>query len=420
MIYKSMTNKICPLPWNHLSIQQNGDFRVCCQCVYPPFARPTNKDGTIMNIKNNSIDDARNSDLHNQIREQMLKGEEPVECKLCWDEESIGFKSKRLHMLQEYPIDKIIDITPLPLTYIDIRFGNLCNLKCRSCGPSDSSLWYDDHVELSGNKEFNFYSGTNYQLEKINNVWTLKNDDFHWYEDENFWDMIRTVIPNVDRLYLTGGEPWVNKSQWRLLELCVSLNQAKNIILEYNSNLTKIPNNALELWSEFKKVNIGCSIDAIGDLANYVRYPSEWNEIENNIKLLGTSHIRNIVAKFSPTVSVFNVLGVLDVADWLKSNRLPNIRPLPSYHILNGPDYQNLTVLPIETKNWIIEQYELWFKNNENQRAHYMPILKFMTSADNSHLLPKLKHQTEILDKSRNQNVSDYLPWLGKILENID
>jgi len=415
-----MTNKICPLPWNHLSIQQNGDFRVCCQCVYPPFARPTNKDGTIMNIKNNSIDDARNSDLHNQIREQMLKGEEPVECKLCWDEESIGFKSKRLHMLQEYPIDKIIDITPLPLTYIDIRFGNLCNLKCRSCGPSDSSLWYDDHVELSGNKEFNFYSGTNYQLEKINNVWTLKNDDFHWYEDENFWDMIRTVIPNVDRLYLTGGEPWVNKSQWRLLELCVSLNQAKNIILEYNSNLTKIPNNALELWSEFKKVNIGCSIDAIGDLANYVRYPSEWNEIENNIKLLGTSHIRNIVAKFSPTVSVFNVLGVLDVADWLKSNRLPNIRPLPSYHILNGPDYQNLTVLPIETKNWIIEQYELWFKNNENQRAHYMPILKFMTSADNSHLLPKLKHQTEILDKSRNQNVSDYLPWLGKILENID
>jgi sulfatase maturation enzyme AslB (radical SAM superfamily) len=373
-----------------------------------------------MNIKNNSIDDARNSDLHNQIREQMLKGEEPVECKLCWDEESIGFKSKRLHMLQEYPIDKIIDITPLPLTYIDIRFGNLCNLKCRSCGPSDSSLWYDDHVELSGNKEFNFYSGTNYQLEKINNVWTLKNDDFHWYEDENFWDMIRTVIPNVDRLYLTGGEPWVNKSQWRLLELCVSLNQAKNIILEYNSNLTKIPNNALELWSEFKKVNIGCSIDAIGDLANYVRYPSEWNEIENNIKLLGTSHIRNIVAKFSPTVSVFNVLGVLDVADWLKSNRLPNIRPLPSYHILNGPDYQNLTVLPIETKNWIIEQYELWFKNNENQRAHYMPILKFMTSADNSHLLPKLKHQTEILDKSRNQNVSDYLPWLGKILENID
>ena len=153
-----MTKKICPLPWNHLMIQQNGDFRLCCQTVAPPFARPTNEDGTVMNIKSNTIDDARNSELHNRVRSQMLAGEEPPECKLCWDEEKIGLNSKRMHMLKEYPIDKIIDINPLPLKYIDIRFGNLCNLKCRSCGPSDSSLWYDDHVELSGSKEFNFYT----------------------------------------------------------------------------------------------------------------------------------------------------------------------------------------------------------------------------------------------------------------------
>jgi len=414
-----MTIKICPIPWNHLMIQQNGDFRLCCQTITPPFARPTTEDGTVMNIKSNTIDEARNSELHKRVRAQMLAGEEPSECNLCWDEEKIGFKSKRLHMLKEYSIDKIININPLPLAYIDIRFGNLCNLKCRSCGPSDSSLWYDDHVELSGSKEFNFYTGTNYQLERINNVWTLKNDDFHWYEDENFWSMMRTIIPNVDRLYLTGGEPWVNKSQWRLVELCVELNQSKNIILEYNSNLTKIPSNAQELWKQFKAVNIGCSIDAVGELANYVRYPSVWSEVEDNIKLLGNFSHRNILAKFSPTVSVFNVLGILEIADWLKLNKLPNIRPIPSYHILNGPDYQNLTVLPLETKNWIIEQYEAWFKNNESQRAHYSPILKFMMNADNSHLLTDLKYQTQILDKSRNQNVNDYLPWLGKILENV-
>jgi hypothetical protein len=413
-----MTKKICPLPWNHLMIQQNGDFRLCCQTITPPFARPTNEDGTVMNIKSNSIDEARNSELHNRVRAQMLAGEEPPECKLCWDEEKIGFNSKRLHMLREYSIDKIIDINPLPLTYIDIRFGNLCNLKCRSCGPSDSSLWYDDHVALTGSKEFNFYAGGNYQLENINNVWTLKNDDFRWYEDEKFWDMLTTIIPNVDRLYLVGGEPWVNKSQWRLLELCVELGHSKNIILEYNSNLTKMPTTALELWSKFKTVNIGCSIDAVGDLANYVRYPSVWSEVEDNIRLLGENYNRNIVAKFSPTVSVFNILGILDVADWLRTNRFYTLRPIPSYHILNRPDTQNITILPLETKEWIIEQYEIWFKNNEAQRAHYTPILKFMMSEDNSHLLPKLKQQTEILDKSRDQNIADYLPWLAKILEN--
>ena len=424
-----MSDKICPILWNHISIQQNGDYRVCCQCVYPPFAKLQDAEGNFLNVLTTDINEARNSLLHTQIRKQMLNGVEPPECRLCWEDEKIGIMSKRQHMRKEYDItsiirdkNSVIDTDKFPLKYIDIRFGNLCNLSCRSCGPGDSSLWYDDYVAVNGVSEFSFYGSTNYKFEKINNVWALKNKDFSWYEDEKFWEMIEKVLPHVDRLYLTGGEPWVNKSQWRLLNLCVEHGYSKNIMLEYNSNLTVLPDNAEEIWSKFKFVNIGCSIDAVGPLAYYVRYPSDWIKLETNILKLGNFPMNNLQAKFSPTISVFNILGFLDVAEWLITHRMRNIRPFPSYHLLHGPSFQNIKVLPLETKQWIVEQYNAWFEKDRNHmmfKDKFQPILTFMMSEDHSHMLPELKRTTEILDAQRGQNINDILPWLGNILSNL-
>jgi len=420
-----MSNKICPLPWNHISIQHNGDYRMCCQCVYPPFGKPG------MRVQDVDIDSVRNSELHKRVRRQMLAGEEPAECKLCWDEEALGLKSKRVHMLTHYSIDKIqtapidgsINIEEFPLQYVDIRFGNLCNLKCRTCGPPDSSLWYEDFVALNtpNKTEFDYYGTNKYQLENINNVWTLKHDDFTWYDDENFWTSFAKLIPYIDRLYLTGGEPWFNKAQWRLLELCVSIGYSKNILLEYNSNMTKIPDYAKGLWDQFKLIQVGCSIDAVGDLANYIRFPSKWEEVEANVRKI--AEMNTMTAKFAPTISVFNVLGFLDLIDWLQFNRVYRLRPIPSFHILQGPDYQNLTVLPLETKKMIVERYEYWFSLadfREKLRLQLTPILDFMMSADNSHLLPKLKSNTQKLDSIRNQNIRDFLPWLADVLDKVE
>jgi hypothetical protein len=417
-----MTNKICPLPWNHLSVQQNGDFRMCCQCVHPPFGK------TGMRVQEHSIDRARNSELHQRVRSQMLAGEESPECQLCWDEERAGLPSKRLHMLKHYPIDNIqhfqssiIDTDIFPLEYIDLRFGNLCNMKCRSCGPSDSSLWYDDIVAMSGKDTFEFYSTNTYQLKEINNTWTLKNDDFTWYEDEKFWDMMRKIVPHINRLYLTGGEPLINKAQWRLLDLCIELGVSGQIILEYNTNMTRIPDNAFTIWSQFKEIHIGCSIDAVGDLAYYMRYPIHWNEIQGNVFKLGNANCTNLLAKFSPTISVFNILELLTMADWLRENRMSNIRPVPSFHILEGPYYQNIQILPKETKEWICAEYEKWYASapwRMRYKSQFDSVLNYMNAQDRSHLIRDLKEHTEKLDKHRNQNVADYVPWLAKILEN--
>lgn len=407
-----------------MMIQQNGDFRLCCQCVHPPFGKLD------MRVQDQSIDEARNSDLHQRVRSQMLAGKEPTECQLCWDEERLGLTSKRLHMLKHYTIDKIsqttlgiIDIKEFPVEYLDLRFGNLCNMKCRSCGPGDSSLWYEDVEAVSSPNDitFNFYLSKQYQLKKINNAWTLKNDDFTWYESEEFWTMMQTIMLHADRLYLTGGEPLINKAQWRLLDLCIELGVSDKIVLEYNTNMTRIPDTAFDIWRQFKQVHIGCSIDAVNELAYYIRYPGKWDEIHNNIVKLGNAECDNLTAKFAPTISVFNILGFLKLTDWLHDNYMPKLRPTPSFHILEGPGYQNIQTLPNETKDWIVSQYNDWYDSapwRKRHKSQFDNILSYMQAQDRSHLLTDLKNHTAKLDKHRGQTLSDYVPWLAKILDN--
>lgn len=419
-----MTNKTCPALWNHIAIQQNGDYRVCCQCTYPPYGKPI-KDNQAMNIQQYSIGEVRNSDLHKKIRQQMVNGIEPEECKLCFDQERLGLSSKRLYLKESYDLnysladDGSIDLNEHKIKSIDVRFGNLCNMKCRSCGPADSSLWYEDIGQLSNDKEVDFYTTKNYKLEIKNNVWVLNNEDFFWYEQEKFWESARSFLLSVDRIYITGGEPLINKAHWRLLDLAIELQVSKNILLEYNTNMSKLPANCFDIWKQFKRVDIGCSIDAVGDLAYYMRFPVKWDIVEKNIQLLTSSNTENIYAKFAPTISVFNILGFLDVVELQKRYRSKVIRRIsPSFHTLVNPEWYSVQILPLETKKDIIEKYNEWYQQADWKMAlkpKFDKILEYMMQEDKSHLLPKFIEMTRSLDKLRNQNLANTLPWLAKV-----
>lgn len=419
-----MSTKTCPVLWNHIAIQQNGDYRVCCQCTYPPYGKPV-KDNQVMNVQQYSIDEVRNSELHKKIRLQMVNDIEPEECKLCFDQERLGLTSRRLYLKESYNAyyslmdsQGTIDLHEHRLKIIDVRFGNLCNMKCRSCGPADSSLWYEDITYFNEKKEFDFYTNKNYKLEQKNNVWTLNNNDFFWYEEDKFWNYAETFLYSVDRIYITGGEPFINKAHWKLLDLAINLGISDNIILEYNSNMSKLPNNCFDIWKHFKRVDIGCSIDAVGDLAYYMRFPVKWDIIEKNIQRLSFSGAKNIYAKFAPTISVFNILGFLDVVELQYKYKSPIIRRnFPSFHTLVGPEYYNIQILPLETKKVIIEKYNEWYHEDGWKMAtkfNFDKILDYMMMEDRSHLIPKFVEITRSLDSIRNQNLTDTIPWLAK------
>jgi sulfatase maturation enzyme AslB (radical SAM superfamily) len=429
-------SSICPIPWTHIGIQQNGDFRICCQAIYAPFGKLKDNDVTL-NIKNTDINSARNHKDFKSLRLQMLKNQKPELCKLCYKEEDVGLNSKRKFMLKKYDVsfydaltaeDGSISSDQFPLRYIDIRFGNLCNLKCRYCGPGDSSLWYEDFVEHHKTDVINYYGQQDYKLEQVNNKWTIKSLDFEWYEDEKFWREIKNLLPYIDRYYFTGGEPTINKTHYNLLQLIIDEGYSSKVVLEYNSNMVAIPEKLYEQWDQFQEVAIGCSIDGYQEYAYYMRYPSKWPDLEENLDILGYRSNKRINGSISTTINVFNILNFLDLTKWLLSKNYTRIKKSPSYHVLEGPSSMSVQVLPQETKEYIRQQYELFYTEIDNLygkgwgdefRKNYSGIINYMMAKDNSQLLPILAKETKSLDAIRNQNIANVIPWLAKILEEV-
>ena len=428
-------SSICPIPWTHVGIQQNGDFRICCQAIYSPFGKL--KEGEdILNIKTTDIDAVRNHKDFKSLRLQMLKNQKPAMCKLCYDEEKVDLNSKRRFMLKKYDVstyqqlteeDGSINTKQFPLRYIDIRFGNLCNLKCRYCGPGDSSLWYEDFVEHHNTDVVNYYGQQEYKLTQVNNKWTINSLDFEWYEDDKFWKTIKSLLPHIDRYYFTGGEPTINKTHFNLLQMIIDEGYSSKVVLEYNSNMVAIPDKLYAQWDHFQEVAIGCSIDGYQEYANYLRYPSKWPDLEENLDVLGYRSNKKINGSISTTINVFNILNFLDLTKWLLKKNYTRIKKSPSYHVLEGPALMSVQVLPPNIKDWIKEQYELFYIDIDNEygkdwgdkfRKDYSGIINYMTAKDNSHLLPKLATETKSLDRIRNQDLATVIPWLAKILEN--
>ena len=430
-IYNS---SMCPIPWTHIGVQQNGDYRICCQAIYKPFGK-LEENNKLLNVQTTDIDIARNHTELKSLRLQMLKNQRPSMCKLCYNEEQLGLSSKRKFMLLKYDTynyqaltkeDGTIDTTDFPLRYIDLRFGNLCNLKCRYCGPGDSSLWYDDFVQSNDTNVINYYGSKEYNLVKVNNKWEIDSLDFQWYEDEKFWNTMKRMIPYIDRYYFTGGEPTINKTHYDLLQLIIDFGYSDNVTLEYNSNMVAIPDKLYAQWDHFQEVVIGCSIDGYQEYANYLRYPSKWDDLEENLNVLGYRSNKRISGSISTTINVFNILNFLELSKWLLTKNYKRIKKTPSYHVLEGPTSMSVQVLPIKIKELIKEQYELFYTDIDTQygkswgdefRKNYSGIINYMMAKDASHLLPKLAEETLKLDRIRHQNIADVIPWLYEILK---
>lgn len=425
---------LCSIPWNHLVIQQNGNYRACCQCIRYPYGILTDSSGKTMNILTHTIDDARNSTVLKEIRSAMLKGEKPAACNLCWEEEKLGMASRRVHVNMMFEPDTsktledgTINVEDYPLQYMDLRFGNLCNQACRSCGPTDSSLWYE---EISQSQQgFSFYGYKTYNFKTKGSSITIDSDDFLWYNEPNFENEFKKNLKFIKRLYFTGGEPTINKAHFNTLQMCIDADVAKNIALDYNSNLMSIPDHLLEKWSNFSMINLGASIDAYGDLATYVRYPSVWSTIEKNISFLDNYSYQNrINLGISSTVSILNVLNFIDLTKWMMNRDFKIFRKLPTYHMLNGPSYLNVQILPEKTKNMIKQKYEEFFDylkefNGEYDSliSYYSNIITFMyEKKENMSEMKKFFYQMEKSDKFRNQDLFTYIPWLKETWQEMN
>ncbi len=447
-------SSFCPLPWSFISTTNTGDFRLCssaqtseCKGIY------RKQDSTPYNIGRDFLSESRNATLAKEIRKTMLQGLEHPACLRCQQEEANGLPSRRLRekirqthegiyelALKHTSSDGTIDTSSIPIRFFDLRLGNQCNLKCRSCSPSSSNQCYDDFVQTWGNTHYVEEKGEKVDLVKNDQgKWEPVNDLYSWVESDHFFHHIDFDFNNLKMLHLTGGEPLLAEKHLKILEKCIQEDRAQHITLDYNTNATFIPNKLWSLWPMFKEVSIGISIDGIGKVNDYIRHPSQWKKVEAIIHRLDCAP-GNFNLRFTPTIQIYNILDLPRMIQWKITSQFKRINnwqvePLLSPHLLHNPKFLNIKALPREVKPKIttilrnsypalkqcLEDHSKQ-KREERNRLYNKAIelieghISFMQAEDLSQHFSRFQFYTRQLDKIRGEKLEEVCPELFQIL----
>lgn len=438
----------CGVPWNHVSTNASGTIRMCCQMINPDSKPGEENYGTVFKDDGTALTTAddiainRNAQAWKTIRKQMLLGQRPELCKLCWDEEDNGIGSRREWTINTFSdvFERAVEFTnpdgsikheDFPIEHWDLRFGNKCNLACRSCGPTDSDLWYKDWVALQGKNTF--YNRGVGDIEIIideNGKASVNNSPFEWFEKTNLLTNIQQNMSNVKRFYFTGGEPTINHTHRKLLQYAIDNNYAKDIILDYNTNMAGVPAAIFEQWKQFKEVNLGMSIDGIYEHFEYIRHPGKWSTAYKNMCRIdrepGFEHLK---ASVTMTVSIMNVLHILDMQWWMREQNWNHIQHSIIVHNLYGPKHLNIQLLSNNMKKYITDRYYRFIEHIKKQwpednawhnlvEIRLNSILTYMNSVESNENDWKLfLTNTENLDKIRNENWKESLPEIQQMIE---
>lgn len=458
----STNHTLCPMLWMSQSYRANGDIRVCCQAQHGPTGGILKDEtGNVLNAKDSNLQDIRNAALAKEIRASMMKGERHPECVRCHTEEDAGMISRRIvenniwikgaweqidpadkftwnELLQATDKDGTLDVDKIGNRFFDLRFGNLCNLKCRMCGPTDSNQWYDDQVKLWGDT-YKDSHGTVKLIKNVKGKYKPEVNVYDWHESKDYWEQMELHIPEIRKMYIVGGEPFMIDQHYNFLQKCIDMGYADKIIVEYNSNITNIPQRAWKIWKHFKRIGIGASIDGIGELNHYIRYPSRWSAIWKNLNKLSTEQ-GNFKTWWTATISVYNIWELPDMMQFILENKLPRVndddhKPIMTPHPLHAPHFLNIRMLPKEVKDKVAQKFKDSkprlidiAKQNitdesrlESTIQHIDKILntyaEFMYAKDMSKSLPKFWEHTHKLDKIRGHYFKDYCPEMYEMLK---
>ena len=430
----SQKDVYCPIPWMFQAVRNNGDVRICCQANLTKNQGVVRKpDGTSFNAGKDSMKEARNGELMKIVRKNILAGRWSEECGRCKKEEEAGLQSRREYEQHwNFKLEDAIKITQpdgsinpddAPLVYYDLRFGNLCNLKCRMCGPTDSHSWYEDWLALHGGDGFKDTHGY-VKLEK-NTKGRLDTNDYDWHTSDSFWKHIEKNIPNMEHVYMAGGEPLMIEKHYDFLQKCVDTGRAPYMEIEYNTNMTNLQPRVLELWKKFKTVKIGASIDGIKDVLEYQRYPAKWPHVLKNLKVIDSLG-KNVQAWLACTVTTVNVFHIPEFMKWkimesgFKKINSGKKLPVLTIHVAHSPSHACIKTLPPEMKKLVREKYDA-FKDwliSENLDQKYVQasmkiinsIVDYMMSEDRETGWGWFQEYTRTLDIRRKQSIIDVVP----------
>ena len=384
-------NNFCILPWTALEVQPNGTVKPCC--MYKDTLK--NSNGQEYLIQKDSMDEIWNSDELNEVRKRFLSGTQPRGCHRCWMEEISGKDSKRVRDNKRYSKhineDVIFNQDNQP-KYLDLKLGNICNLKCRICSPQYSSKW------IAERKRFDIIDGIHEEYERLD-----------WPEKSKlFWENIETILPHIEHLDFTGGEPFLIKEHFDLLEKIKKLNLAHRITIHYNTNGTQLPMNALQnIWPYFKEVDIHFSIDGIGKHFEYQRHPAKWDQVVQNMLIFKEHRSDKLTLSICHTVNIFNVLYLPEFLKWTKE-----IDYSVYLNSLHEPKHYNITCLPYAQKIDIKDKLV-------NSEHDFSQVINFMMQTTEPKHYNKLLKEIERTDIVRHEKFNSVFPEMKSLFQGV-
>ena len=399
----TLPKTICMLPWVSVETSPMGTARPCCLAD----EEITDEHGVRYDLKTADLETIYNSQYMQKLREQFRRGEKPATCNRCWSEEAAGRTSKRIHsrirLKELYSLVDWENNTPDQLWFIDLKLGNICNLKCRICGSWSSSKWAEE--------EMNYLPPGENKKDHIAYTWLKQG---RWpRQSEKFWENLKNLLPNIRYFEFTGGEPWLIQEHIDLLKFAVEQGYSKNIDIHYNTNATQWPEDLVSVWRDFGRVDIAFSIDNVGARFEYERYGAKW-ELANEI--VDTTHTMqklypNITTQLCFTVNIQNVFYLDELLDWADTKNFGSIY----FNMLHSPDVMSIQSLTPAAKQLVLDKLKTAFWKSKFYQTEIDNIIKFIENgagSDGAEFLRRMK-QT---DDYRNQNFASTHPEIAKAM----
>jgi hypothetical protein len=404
----------CVLPWVHFHAWPDSRVMPCCVA---------DSELPVAKIEDDqSIIDLMNSDRYKEIRAAMLNDEPVNECKRCFDIELMGtWTMRQSHNTRrglEY-VDYITNntqedghLSEFEMKYMDIRFSNLCNFKCRSCGPACSSQHAQEYIENQGKDKYKQYFNTDKVI--INNN-----------EEQKFMLKLKPYLADVLEVYFAGGEIIITPEHYECLDYWIENGQADTIELNYTTNFSTLhgykDKNLLEYWKKFKNVQVWASLDAHGPLAECIRKGSDWERIEQNIKDL-KAEVPHVQFQITPTISIWNIFKFPDFFDYMVQNNYISTDSCPRFNLLTSPWFANIMIMPKHVKNRLIELYRVYANkygkhNVDLHNGFKMIIYNLSVGEENKGGIQEFMKYNEEMDKWRKEKFEDLVPEIKEVYE---
>lgn len=434
LLINNKDNKtFCMAPWTHMNIGPNGDVYPCClmpltdiedtscdedgnvtESVLEVIASECNgdsRDFKMGSLLNESLRDIWNNENMRELRRNMLCGKESSYCTACYKEEEVGHGSLRQDMNTTYSKHfKYVEETKedgtferFNLVYWDFRLNNICNFKCRMCGPGYSSSW-----EQEMRKEFN-----------IEGEYPKIDVDMVHQDIEPLYDI-------VEEVYFAGGEPLISDHHYIILNKLIENDRNRDVRISYNTNFSTLrykEHDVLELWKRFPNLALSISFDGTEKRGELIRKGFDWKKFLDNFQKF-RKVFPNKTISINCVVQAMNCFHIMEAHKELYLRGI--IKRWDDFNLcmLHNPEHLSVLILDSEYRKLLGEKIKDHIKNYlapakaNKSIKQYMSVLKLLSTEKKEHLIPTFKSHMSALDLIRNENSLEVFPELERILKN--